>query len=72
MCLALRAIHPWVQIHQPNTKPAMKVGILFGGRGGIRTHGTVSGTLVFKTSTINRSVTLPTGCDYSKYIWITE
>lgn len=30
-----------------------------GGRGGIRTHGTVAGTLVFKTSSLNRSDTLP-------------
>ncbi len=30
-----------------------------GGRGGIRTHGTVSGTLVFKTSALNHSATLP-------------
>ncbi len=29
------------------------------GRGGIRTHGTISGTLVFKTSPFNRSGTLP-------------
>ena len=30
-----------------------------GGRGGIRTHGTVSGTTVFKTVSLNRSDTLP-------------
>jgi hypothetical protein len=30
-----------------------------GGEGGIRTHGTVSGTTVFKTVTFNHSVTSP-------------
>ena len=30
-----------------------------GGEGGIRTHGTVSGTLVFKTSSLNHSDTSP-------------
>ena len=31
-----------------------------GGRGGIRTHGTLAGTPVFKTGALNRSATLPT------------
>jgi hypothetical protein len=31
----------------------------FGGRGGIRTHGTLSGTPVFKTGALNHSATLP-------------
>ena len=30
-----------------------------GGEGEIRTHGTLAGTLVFKTSTLNHSVTSP-------------
>ena len=30
-----------------------------GGEGGIRTHGTVSRTLAFEASTLNRSVTSP-------------
>src|ERR1700676_5441178 len=30
-----------------------------GGRGGIRTHGTLAGTPVFKTGALNRSATLP-------------
>jgi hypothetical protein len=30
-----------------------------GGRGGIRTHGTLSGTPVFKTGALNHSATLP-------------
>src|ERR1700755_2331941 len=34
-----------------------------GGRGGIRTHGTLSGTPVFKTGAINHSATLPEPCD---------
>jgi hypothetical protein len=33
--------------------------LLFGGRGGIRTHGTVAGTIVFKTISIDHSDTLP-------------
>ena len=32
---------------------------LYGGEGGIRTHGTVSRTLVFKTSSFNHSDTSP-------------
>ena len=35
------------------------VAELFGGRGGIRTHGTLAGTPVFKTGALNRSATLP-------------
>ena len=30
-----------------------------GGEGGIRTHGTVAGTLVFKTRALNHSTTSP-------------
>ena len=33
----------------------------YGGEGGIRTHGTVAGTLVFKTRALNHSTTPPTG-----------
>lgn len=32
-----------------------------GGRGGIRTHGTLAGTPVFKTGALNHSATLPVG-----------
>ena len=32
---------------------------LFDGEGGIRTHGTVAGTLVFKTRALNHSTTSP-------------
>src|SRR5258708_6579110 len=38
------------------------VGVLwgnFGGRGGIRTHGALAGTPVFKTGALNHSATLP-------------
>ena len=34
-----------------------------GGRGGIRTHGTLAGTPVFKTGALNHSATLPNHCD---------
>src|SRR3984957_8418871 len=33
--------------------------VSFGGRGGIRTHGTLAGTPVFKTGALNHSATLP-------------
>ena len=33
----------------------------YGGEGGIRTHGTVAGTLVFKTRALNHSTTSPEG-----------
>ena len=33
----------------------------YGGEGGIRTHGTVAGTLVFKTRALNHSTTSPAG-----------
>lgn len=36
-----------------------KFDIFNGGRGGIRTHGTVSRTPVFKTGSLNHSDTLP-------------
>ena len=36
-----------------------------GGEGGIRTHGTVAGTTVFKTVSFNHSDTSPTPEDYS-------
>jgi hypothetical protein len=32
---------------------------MIGGRGGIRTHGTLAGTPVFKTGALNHSATLP-------------
>ncbi len=35
--------------------------LLNGGRGGIRTHGTLAGSTVFKTGPINHSGTLPSG-----------
>src|SRR5579871_1486361 len=34
-------------------------GLAGGGRGGIRTHGTLAGTPVFKTGALNHSATLP-------------
>ncbi len=35
------------------------IGELLGGRGGIRTHGALAGTPVFKTGALNHSATLP-------------
>ena len=37
------------------------VAYKYGGEGGIRTHGTVAGTLVFKTRALNHSTTSPIG-----------
>ena len=37
-------------------------GLLNGGGGGIRTHGTLARTTVFKTAPINRSGTPPSNC----------
>jgi hypothetical protein len=34
-------------------------GLARGGRGGIRTHGALAGTPVFKTGALNHSATLP-------------
>ena len=35
------------------------ISVATGGRGGIRTHGTLAGTPVFKTGALNHSATLP-------------
>ena len=51
-------------------KPSIKLGsISTGGEGGIRTLGTLSGTLVFKTSTFNHSATSP---GFEFLIWCTR
>jgi hypothetical protein len=42
-----------------NSKQCQVVNWCFGGRGGIRTHGTLAGTPVFKTGALNHSATLP-------------
>jgi hypothetical protein len=40
--------------------PMVQAGAgIFGGRGGIRTHGALAGTPVFKTGALNHSATLP-------------
>ena len=40
--------------------PCVRAGQQYtGGRGGIRTHGTLAGTPVFKTGALNHSATLP-------------
>ena len=44
------------------TKKATLLGGLNGGGGGIRTHGTLARTTVFKTAPINRSGTPPSNC----------
>lgn len=43
-------------------------GFLNGGGGGIRTHGTLARTTVFKTAPINRSGTPPSNCFECIYI----
>ena len=47
------------------TKKEPLQALLNGGRGGIRTHGTLAGSTVFKTGPINHSGTLPFGSDAS-------
>jgi hypothetical protein len=44
----------------------------FGGRGGIRTHGTVSRTPVFKTGSLNHSDTLPRERRYAQRLPILQ
>ena len=45
----------------------------YGGEGGIRTHGTVAGTLVFKTRALNHSTTSPDGLlSFSRLISIAQ
>jgi hypothetical protein len=44
-------------------KQAVQRVFLDGGRGGIRTHGTLAGTPVFKTGALNHSATLPKTID---------
>ena len=45
----------------------------YGGEGGIRTHGTVAGTLVFKTRALNHSTTSPDGLlSFSRLISIAK
>jgi hypothetical protein len=43
----------------PKGDNTIVISICYGGRGGIRTHGTLAGTPVFKTGALNRSATLP-------------
>ena len=41
---------------------------LVGGEGGIRTHGTLARTPVFKTGTLNHSVTSPTAAEHNDFL----
>jgi hypothetical protein len=41
------------------SKKFIHLSLDIGGRGGIRTHGTIAGTTVFKTVSIDHSDTLP-------------
>src|SRR5436190_21268194 len=43
---------------------------VYGGRGGIRTHGTLAGTPVFKTGALNHSATLPCLKDQPLHEWL--
>jgi hypothetical protein len=51
-----------------NSKNVGKTGFL-GGRGGIRTHGALAGTPVFKTGALNHSATLPCFADQALSEW---
>jgi hypothetical protein len=51
----------WVQVRvSPSSEKLSNEINIIGGRGGIRTHGTLAGTPVFKTGALNHSATLPT------------
>jgi hypothetical protein len=53
---------PLSDLHPANDKlfgPKRCLLLRVGGRGGIRTHGTLAGTPVFKTGALNHSATLP-------------
>jgi hypothetical protein len=50
---------PSTDWRQSKSQSSQYVKWLFGGRGGIRTHGTLAGTPVFKTGALNHSATLP-------------
>ena len=55
--------------HKQNTLKKSPFGLfLNGGGGGIRTHGTLARTTVFKTAPINRSGTPPSNCFGCIYI----
>lgn len=56
-----------LQIYKSLKKPPLMVAFKLGG-GGIRTHGTLARSTVFKTAPINRSGTPPN--DYSDCIFI--
>ena len=50
-------------------------GLWYGGEGGIRTHGTLTRTPVFETSTFNHSVTSPNNIqniDVINYLCLTN
>jgi hypothetical protein len=45
-------------------------GLQYGGEGGIRTPGTLTRTLVFKTSAFNHSATSPTAIEHRDFLCI--
>ena len=48
-------------LRRPKSLPAILSNSLSGGEGGIRTHGRIAPTPVFKTGAFNRSATSPAG-----------
>jgi hypothetical protein len=52
-----------------NSEATANRGKHIGGRGGIRTHGTLAGTPVFKTGALNHSATLPSLAHQSSGGW---
>ena len=59
-CRLNRAFALWLQkLRFPVDRFCEIQSTVYGGRGGIRTHGTLAGTPVFKTGSLNHSDTLP-------------
>lgn len=58
----------WQQLITRKALNLYGLGFLNGGGGGIRTHGTLARTTVFKTAPINRSGTPPSNCFECIYI----
>ena len=58
-------IFGFLPLFSEHTKKEPSRTLLNGGEGGIRTHGTLARSTVFKTAPINRSGTSPNDCLYT-------
>jgi hypothetical protein len=68
-----RSSRPWLCLNpgliRKRVEPQVRM-LQFGGGGGIRTPGTVSGTAVFKTAAFNHSATPPAGSQCKREVRI--